>query len=136
VDLGGPAEIARVHLYPRVCDKAVDLNFPSALEFSVSSDGKTFTKALAVADYKVSSPRSVKSEYVWDPNLNDYKKAEAGQETEDLSLSGSGKKSSADYPQYFALPAGTKGRYLKITGMKLKDEKRMQFTEIEVFGGK
>ncbi len=136
VDLGGPAEIARVHLYPRVCDRAVDLNFPSALEFSVSSDGKTFTKALAVADYKVSSPRSVKSEYVWDPNLNDYKKAEAGQETEDLSLSGSGKKSSADYPQYFALPAGTKGRYLKITGMKLKDEKRMQFTEIEVFGGK
>jgi len=136
VDLGSTAELVRVHLFPRVTDKVIDLNFPVDLEFSVSSDGQTFAKALAVAGYKVTSPRSVKSEYVWDPGLNDYKKAEAGQETEDLSLSGSGAKSSGDYPQYFALPAGTKGRYLKITGMKLKDERRMQFTEIEVFGSK
>jgi hypothetical protein len=73
---------------------------------------------------------------VWAPDLNDYKNREDGKETGDLSLSGSGKKSSADYPQYFVLPEGTKGRYVKITGMKLKEENRMQFTEIEVFGSK
>lgn len=41
-----------------------------------------------------------------------------------------------DVRQYFAMTVGTKGRYLKITGTKLKDERRMQFTEIEVFGSK
>ena len=45
-------------------------------------------------------------------------------------------KTSADYPQYFALPENTKGRYVRITGIKLKDEPRMQFTEIEVYGRK
>lgn len=56
--------------------------------------------------------------------------------TEDLSLSAVGSRNSADYPQYFVLPEGTRGRYLKIIGTRLKDEKRMQFTEIEVFGSK
>ncbi len=136
LDLGDSSELVRVHLFPRVTDKAIDLNFPVDFEFAVSDDGQTFTTSLAVSGYKVASPRDVRSEYVWDPGLNDYRQAEAGEATADLSLSGSGKKSSEDYPQYFALPAGTKGRYLKITGTKLKDERRMQFTEIELFGSK
>ena len=80
--------------------------------------------------------RSVKSEYVWDPGLNDYKKAAPGQETEDLSLSGTGAKNAADYPQYFVLPKGTTGRYVRITGTKFKDENRMQLSEVEVYGEK
>ena len=136
IDLENTVGISRVHIYPRVMDKAIDVNFPIDFDISVSADGQNFTKALTVTDYKVTSPRAGKTQYVWDPTLNDYKKAEAGQETEDLSLSGSGKKSSADYPQYFVMPDGTKGRYIKITGTKLKSDGRMQFTEVEVFGGK
>ena len=117
-------------------DKTVGHNFPVDFEISVSDDGKSFTKVLALTDYKVTSLRDTQTKYVWDPGLNDYKKAEAGQETDDLSLSGAGKKSSADYPQYFVMPEGTKGRYVKITGTKVSLEKRMQFTEVEVFGGK
>ena len=89
---------------------------------------------LTITDYKMKSMRSSTSEQVWDPDLNDYRKAKAGEETGDLSLSGAGKKNPADYPQSFELPEGTTGRYLKITGTKLSPEKRMQFTEIQVFG--
>jgi hypothetical protein len=119
-----------------VLNNQVGHNFPVDFEFSVSSDGQSSTKALAVSDYKVKSPRGHKTEYVWDPGLNDYKKAEPGNQAEDLSLSGSGVKNSADYPQYFALPAGTKGRYLKITGTKVSREGVMQFSEVEVYGKK
>jgi hypothetical protein len=102
----------------------------------MSADGMNFIRALEVTNYKVTSPRAYKTDYVWDPTLNDYKKAPAGQDTEDqdLSLSGSGQKSPEDYPQYFVLPKGTQGRYIRITGTKLKDENRMQFMEVEVFG--
>lgn len=136
IDLESVGGISRVHIYPRVMDKKVGHNFPVDFEISVSDDGKSFTKVLALTDYKVTSLRDTQTKYVWDPGLNDYKKAEAGQETDDLSLSGAGKKSSADYPQYFVMPDGTKGRYVKITGTKISNERRMQFTEIEVFGGK
>jgi hypothetical protein len=136
IDLGDVACLTRVHLFSRVVNNKVGCNFPVDFEFSVSSDGQSFVKVLAVTDYQVRSPRSNETAYVWDPGLNDYKKAEPGNETEDLSLSGSGAKSSADYPQYFALPEGTKGRYLKITGTKLGREGSMQFSEIEVFGSK
>jgi hypothetical protein len=136
IDLGGMAEVSQVHLYPRIQDKTVGYNFPVDFEISVSADGVNFTKALEVTNYKVTSPRAYKTDYVWDPTLNDYKKAPAGQDTEDqdLSLSGSGQKSPEDYPQYFVLPKGTQGRYIRITGTKLKDENRMQFMEVEVFG--
>lgn len=134
IDLESVVGLSRVHLYPRVIGNAVGCNFPIDLEISVSNDGQTFTRALAVTDYKVKSMRSSKTEYVWDPVLNDYRKAEAGEETEDLSLSGSGKKSSADYPQYFVMPDGTSGRYVKITGTKVSNERRMQLMEIEVYG--
>jgi hypothetical protein len=136
IDLGKSSELSRVHLYPSIVSETVGDGFPKDFEIAVSDDGQTYTTILSVADYTVSSPRAEKSPYVWDPDLNDYKKREDGQETGDLSLSGSGKKSSADYPQYFVLPEGTKGRYVKITGTKFKDENRMQFTEIEVFGSK
>jgi hypothetical protein len=136
IDLGGMAEVSQVHLYPRIQDKIVGYNFPEDFGISVSADGTNFTDALAVTNYKVISPRAFKTDYVWDPTLNDYKKAPTGQDTEDqdLSLSGSGRKSPADYPQYFILPAGTLGRYARITGTKLKDENRMQFMEVEIFG--
>jgi len=87
-------------------------------------------------DYKLHSPRSNRTEYVWDPGLNDYRKADPGNETDDLWLSGSGMKNSADYPQYFVLPEDTKGRCLMITGTKLEREGRMQFSEAEVYGKK
>ena len=115
VDMGNVVGLSRVHLYPRVLDNVVGYNFPVNFDFSVSTDGQSFTKVLSITDYKVTSPRK---------------------DTEDLALSAVGKKSPSDYPQYFVLPEGTKGRYLKITGTKLKDEKRMQFMEIEVFGNK
>lgn len=114
IDIGDVVSLSRVHLYPRV-EKIAGLNFPADFEFSVSTDGKSFDKVLAITDYKVASPRG---------------------ETEDLALSAVGKKGPADYPQYFLMPKGTRGRYLKITGTKLKDEMRMQFMEIEVFGAK
>jgi hypothetical protein len=136
IDLESLAGISRVHLYPRVMDRTIGHNFPIDFEISISDDGKSFEKALLLTGYKVTSVRDNQVNYVWDPGLNDYKKAEGGQETGDLSLSGAGRKSSADYPQYFVLPAGSKGRYLKITGTKLKDEKRMQFMEVEVYGSK
>ncbi|HWD94305.1 MAG TPA: discoidin domain-containing protein [Verrucomicrobiae bacterium] len=136
IDLEKSAQVSQVHLYPRIQDKTIGYNFPTDFEISVSADGKNFTKALAVTGYKVTSPRAYKTDYVWDPTLNDYKKAVAGQETEDLSLSGSGRKTPEDYPQYFVLPEGTQGRYVKITATKLKNENenRMQFTEVEIFG--
>jgi hypothetical protein len=134
IDLEGMAEVSQVHLYPRIQEKALGYNFPVDFEISVSADGTNFTKALAVTDYKVNSPRAYKTEFVWDATLNDYKKAPEGQETQDLSLSGSGQKTPADYRQSFVLADGTQGRYVKITGLKLKDENRMQFTEVEVFG--
>ena len=136
IDLGAVASLTRVHLFSRVVNNQVGYNFPIDFEISVSSDGKSFAKVMTVADYKVKSPRSSKTEYVWDPALNDYTKAGLGNATEDLSLSGSGAKSSADYPQCFALPEGAKGRYLKITGTKLGREGRMQFSEVEVYGKK
>ena len=135
IDLGKPSDLSRVHLYPRVVKEKVGYCFPKDFEIAVSEDGQTYTTVLSVADYRI-SPCADKSPYVWDPDLNDYKKREDGKETDDLSLSGSGKKSSADYPQYFLLPENTKGRYVKITGTKLMDENRMQFTEIEVYGGR
>jgi len=134
VDLGSVTGLNRVHLFSRVLNNHVGYNFPIDFEIAVSEDGKSFSKVLAFTDYKVKSMRSSKSEYIWDPGLNDYKKADPGNETEDLSLSGSGKKSSADFPQYFVLPKGTKGRYLKITGTKLGQENAMQFSEIEIYG--
>jgi hypothetical protein len=134
IDLEKTAAVSQVHLYPRILDKVIGYNFPVDFEISVSADGTNFTRTLAVTDYKVTSPRAYKTEYVWDATLNDYKKAPVGQEPEDLSLSGSGQKSPQDYLQYFVLPEGTQGRYVKITGTKVKDEPRMQFTEIEIFG--
>ena len=113
IDMGEAVVLSRIHLYPRILDKVIGYNFPVDFDFSVSTDGQNFTRVLAIAGYKVASPRK---------------------ESEDLALSAVGKKSPADYPQYFVLPEGTKGRYLKITGKKLKEEKRMQFMEIEVFG--
>jgi hypothetical protein len=134
IDLGRMASISHVHLYPRITEKVVGYNFPVDFNISVSTDGVNFTKVLNVADYKVTSPRAPTSEYVWDPGSNDYKKAEPGHQTDDLSLSGAGRRNSADYPQFFVLPVGTQGRYVKITGSKIKDEMRMQFTEVEIFG--
>jgi hypothetical protein len=113
IDLENVVGISRVHLYPRVLDKTVGHNFPVDFEVAISNDGQTFTKALSLADYQVASVRK---------------------EAEDLALSAVGQKSSADYPQYFVMPGGSSGRYLKITGKKLKDENRMQFMEIEVLG--
>ncbi len=136
MDLGDAMAVAGLRLYPLVKGSAVGFNFPVDFEVSVSPDGKAFTPVLSVTDYKVQSVRGGETDYVWDPDLNDYRKAKTGEETGDLSLSGSGHKNSADYPQYYFLPDATKGRYLKITGTKLKNESRMQFTEIEVFGGK
>ena len=136
IDLESVVELSRVHIYPRVMDKIVGHNFPVDFEISVSNDGQTFSKGLTVTDYKMSLPRSVKTEFIWDPGLNDYRKAAEGEDTGDLSLSGSGKKSAGDYPQYFAMPAGIKGRYVKIIGTKLMQENRMQFSEIEVLGAK
>lgn len=136
IDLESVGRISRVHVYPRVMGKIVGHNFPIDFEISVSDDGKSFAKALLLTGYKVASARDNRTQYVWDPGLNDYRKAEAGQESDDLSLSGAGTKSSADYPQYFVMPEGTKGRYVKITGTKVSPERRMQFTEVEVFGGK
>jgi hypothetical protein len=136
IDLEDVVELSRVHLYPRIVNDAIGYNFPVDFEFSVSMDGQSFSKVLAVTDYKVTSLRNNKTKYVWDLTLNDYKEA-SPKETEDLAITAvGGKKSPADYPQYFVLPEGTQGRYLKITGNKLKDEKRMQFTELEVFGTK
>ncbi len=136
IDLGDAVTIERLHLIPFVKGDTVGYNFPMDFEVSVSSDGNGFTPVLSVKDYTVKSMRSSKTDQVWDPDLNDYRKAKAGEETGDLSLSGSGKKSPADYPQHFFLPEGTKGRYVKITGTKLKDENRMQFMEVEVYGKK
>ena len=136
IDLGDAVTIERLHLIPFVKGDTVGYNFPMDFEVSVSSDGKGFTPVLSVKDYTVKALRSSKTDQVWDPDLNDYRKAKAGEETGDLSLSGSGKKSPADYPQHFFLPEGTKGRYVKITGTKLKDENRMQFMEVEVYGKK
>ena len=134
IDLGAVASLTRVHLFSRVVNNQVGYNFPINFEFFVSSDGRSFSKALVVTDYKMQLPRSSKTEYVWDPGLNDYRKAEPGKEAEDLSLSRAGARNSADYPQYFVLPEGTKGRYLKVTGTKLGREGRMQFSEVEVYG--
>lgn len=136
IDLGDAVTIERLHLIPFVKGDTVGYNFPVDFEVSVSSDGNGFTPVLSVKDYTVKALRSSKTDQVWDPDLNDYRKAKAGEETGDLSLSGSGKKSPADYPQHFFLPEGTKGRYVKITGTKLKDENRMQFMEVEVYGKK
>jgi hypothetical protein len=136
MDLGDVVTMARLHLYPCVKGNTVGYNFPVDFEVSVSTDGNVFTPVLSVTDYKVKSVRSIKTDYVWDSDLNDYRKAKAGEETGDLSLSGSGQKSPVDYPQHFLFPEGTKGRYVKISGTKLKDESLMQFTEIEVFGSK
>lgn len=134
VDLGSVLAMSRVVLYPRVLDKVIGHNFPVDFQVSVSTDGVDFRDVLAITDHKVKSMRSSANSYVWDPVLDDYRMAVAGEDTDDLSLSGAGKKSPADYPQFFVLPAGTTGRYLKITGTKLSSEKRMQFTEIQVFG--
>jgi hypothetical protein len=136
IDLGTVARLTRVHLFSRVLNNQVGYNFPEDFAIAVSSDGESFTNVLTVADYKVKSPRSNRTAYVWDPGLNDYRKAEPGNQAEDLSLSGAGARSSADYPQFFVLPDNTKGRYLKITGIKLGREGRMQFSEMEVFGNK
>lgn len=134
IDLGSVVGMSRLVLFPRVLDKAVGNNFPVDFQVSVSADGRDFTQVLAIADYKVKSMRSSASDQVWDTDLNDYRKAKAGEATGEFSLSGAGKKNPADYPQSFILPEGTSGRYLKITGTKLSLEKRMQFTEIQVFG--
>lgn len=136
IDLEQMATLTRIHLFPRMTEKTVGYNFPSDLEISVSADGQNFQPVVTAKEYKVTSPRNARTGYVWDPKLNEYREAKADEETDDLSLSGSGKKSSADYAQYFLMPDGTKGRYVKITGTKLKDEGRMQFTEIEIFGDK
>jgi hypothetical protein len=136
IDMGDVVGMSTLVLFPRVLEKVVGHNFPVDFQIAVSADGQDFKNLLTITDYKVRSMRGSASEYVWDPDLNDYRKAKAGEEPGDLSLSGSGKKSPADYPQSFVLPEGTTGRYLKITGTKLSPEKRMQFTEIQVFGMK
>jgi hypothetical protein len=114
IDLGDLSAISRVHLFPRIQNGVIGFNFPVDFDFSVSADGQSFTKVLDVADHKVTSPRN--------------------ESAKDLALSAVGAKSPADYPQYFVLPAGTRGRYLKITGHRFKDEQRMQFMDIEVIG--
>jgi hypothetical protein len=138
VDLEQVAKLSRVHLNPRVFNDIVGWNFPVDLEFSVSSDAQTFTTVLTSRGYKVTSPQKA-TEDLEPVSKPDNRRENAGQEPvlkPVLALSATGRKSSADYPQYFILPDGTKGRYVKITGTRLKDEQRMQFTEIEVFGSR
>ena len=136
VDLGAVAAISRIHLYPRVFNENTTYCFPTDFEIAVSTDGAVFQTALSVKDYKGVSARQEQTGFVWDPGLNDYRPAKPSETGADLSISGAGAKTSADYPQYFVLPENTKGRYVRITGIKLKDEPRMQFTEIEVYGRK
>ena len=134
IDMGDVVGMSTLVLFPTVSQQVVGTNFPVDFEISVSADGQDYKKVLTVSDHKVQSMVSNTSGHVWDPELNDYRKANTGEEAGDLSLSSAGNKKPADYPQSFMLPNGTTGRYLKITGTKLALEKRMQFTEIQVFG--
>ena len=134
IDMGDVVGMSTLVLFPTVSQQVVGANFPVDFEISVSTDGQDYKKVLTVSDHKVQSMVSNTSGHVWDPELNDYRKANTGEEAGDLSLSSAGNKKPADYPQSFMLPNGTTGRYLKITGTKLALEKRMQFTEIQVFG--
>lgn len=134
IDIGDVVGMSTLVLFPTVSQQVVGANFPVDFEISVSTDGQDYKKVLTVSDHKVQSMVSNTSGHVWDPELNDYRKANTGEEAGDLSLSSAGNKKPADYPQSFMLPNGTTGRYLKITGTKLALEKRMQFTEIQVFG--
>ncbi|WDE99400.1 alpha-L-fucosidase [Lentisphaera profundi] len=118
VDLEDRVNMERVHLFSRVLKDKVGYCFPVDFTFSVSDDGKNFRDVLSIKDHKIE---------VNDDTAKDEKLLNG-------VISKTGRKLSADYPQYFKLPKGSVGRYLRITGDKLKDENRMQFTELEVFG--
>ena len=119
IDLQDSVDIERVHLFARVFkDNKVGHCFPRDFTFSVSDDGKAFRDVLSVTDHEID---------VQDDTARDDRLLNG-------VISQSGALVSADFPQYFRIPEGSEGRYLRITGDKLKDEMRMQFTEIEVFG--
>ena len=120
LDLQESVSIERVHLFGRVFQNKVGHCFPSDFTFSVSDDGKQFRDVLSVKDHTINVADDVAKD---DKLLNGV-------------ISESGSHLSSDFPQYFTLPKGTNGRYFRVTGDKLKDEMRMQFTEIEVFGQK
>ena len=118
IDLQDYVSMERVHLFARVFENKVGHCFPQDFTFSVSNDGKQFRDVLSVKDYTINVADDVAKD---DKLLNGV-------------ISRSGSHLSSDFPQYFNLPKGTAGRYLRITGDKLKDEMRMQFTEVQLFG--
>jgi alpha-L-rhamnosidase len=115
IDLDGVFDLSKVGICPRIVGDAIGYNFPVDFEISISMDGQSFSPVLKRTDYKVNSSRK---------------------DSKGLEVFAVDEKGPANNIQYFVLPEGTQGRYLKIAGNKLKDEMRMQFTEIEVFGGK
>lgn len=115
-DLGLQADITRLHLYPQIKDKLVGYGFPVDLTIAVSEDGTNFTTVLIVNDYKIDASRS-----------------EEGQAKQ---LSATGKLDASDFPQYFKLPEGTKGRHLRISATKVNGGTTMRLGEVEVYGSR
>lgn len=107
VDLGESMPVEMVLLYPRNGGDKVGYAFPVDFSIQVSDDNQKWTTVVTKTDYACTD-----------------KKSDAD------------KKTPADTAQYFPLPSAVNARYVKIEATKFKDEKQMQFTEIEVFGYK
>ena len=112
IDLGKRMTVSQIHLYPRVLNDVVGYNFPVDFTVQLSDDNTTWKTALMKLNYHCI--RKVK-----DPN-------------------GTPSRLDADDPwavvQAFPLPASLQARYVRIEATKFKDESRMQFMEIEVYG--
>jgi hypothetical protein len=112
IDLGKNMALEQIHLYPRVFKDVVGYNFPVDFTIQVSPDKATWKTVLTKTNYVCT------------------RKAE----NPDGAISKMAVNDPSATVQIFPLPASTEARYVKIEATKLKDENRMQFMEIEVYG--
>ena len=112
VDLGKSMPIERIHLYPRVFNGTVGQNFPVDFTIQVSPDKTSWKTVLAKSNYACAQKTAKPDGAISKMDVDDV----------------------FSTVQAFPLPAPVDARYVKIEATKMKDENRMQFMEVEIYG--